>query len=161
MRVARSCSGRSFAGAGNFTAKNALRGSNDRELLRIAHVLRGAEVAGLAADAELDEVARAETRARRRDRLGAAWDASASTPDASELGLERRRQRRRVGDHPLGAPLARQERIDHLALVRLAAGPASAPSTVERYGAVLWQKMQVWFQTGPACSPGRSFTITE
>ena len=67
-----------------------------------------------------------------------------------------------VGDLVAPPPLRRQQAIDDLALVagRARAGQL-APSSASKYGTVLWQKTQVWFQTPPARRPGRSPTITE
>ena len=122
MRVARSSAGPAVAAAGHFTREERLRGSNDGSLLGSRTCSAAPEMTRLAADAELHEMLAPEGAARRRDRLQRRRT-RALHADARELRLERRRQPRRVGHDPLRTTLARQKRVDHLALVRLRRRP--------------------------------------
>src|SRR4051812_1678690 len=73
---------------------------------RILHVLGGAEVTGLAADADLDEMARSEAIAGRRDRVAQGRLRGRRT-EASQLLLEQRGHRRPVLDRIGGAERGR------------------------------------------------------
>ena len=106
---------------------------------RIDDVLAAAAVARLAADADLDEVARAEAGPQLADAVGRARRADRRRRAAACRRPPRPRRRRRPqqrvaagADVVAPAPLARQESIDHRPLIGRRARPCQlAPQRVE------------------------------
>ena len=110
------------AAAGHFTAKNELRGSNDGSL-------RGSRTCSAAPRWHDSQPMPSSTRCSRGTRRAsprspaAASGASASRRCARARVSSADESPARVGHEPLGAALARQERVDDLALVGLRRRP--------------------------------------
>ncbi len=91
---------------------------------RMRHVLLAAAVTGLAADPDLEQVARVEAAPHGADeKLGPARRRAVGDgrgAERAQLRVDRGTKRRRIGDRNAPAPIRREEGVHHLALIRLA-----------------------------------------